>query len=634
MAESGRGGVVRVGGRLGGGGGIGARMADATDGDGSATPSEMAPASRPSVLESSDTLIPQEPGADPAPKDISAEAAGAEGDNVALVTPAEGAPAVASPATPDGLLPSEPASDWPVPNAASPAGDPPGEPSTAAVPDLSALTDACASVDSPAGADERVSPHATPVGNEEALQAAPEAAREGERAPQPAAEASALEPAAAADASSPKEHARQHAAQTAAADASASQPAPGPAGADEDTPARVALDEPGPQPAAKPPTPARLTKQAAAAKPSAGLGDGEWLACPHVDVACCDELSGRLLHCLACQIVMRSLSPEAAIAELRKSVLPAESGKHETRGPFGLAEPIPFGMELLRTRIERAQSKKSLGGMLAHTFTKDQLAQRVTAKQHELDQGGLFTKELRDSLAKILVRHYDLTFENHCSMNLTGASPEEIERHKAGCQFRTVACEHTGCGVLMSAHRLAQHDHECEHKRVPCTRGCGDLVPRCAMLQHVEGSCTKKPVVCPFSSVGCTVDCTQGELRAHLAAETQQHLWLAVARIGAQQQLIEQLRKDVADSRERAKAASDESLALKKLVESMRKEHDTMLKQHKATEAHVKRTEERLTKLSHAQGSGERELKAAVNKLVGDHLQLKGTVEATLNRER
>jgi len=288
----------------------------------------------------------------------------------------------------------------------------------------------------------------------------------------------------------------------------------------------------------------------------------------------------------------------------------------------------------LLTRIERVQSKKSLGGMLAHTFTKDQLTQRVAAKERELDEGGLFTKELRDHLACILVRHYDMTYEHHCSVNLTGASAEEVERHKAGCQFRTVMCEHEGCGARMSAYRLLEHDLACEHKCVPCPRECGELVPRRAMAHHADGPCTMKPVRCPFQSVGCAQQCTQGELRKHLTEHTQQHMWLAVSRISAQEQLIQQLRQDAADARERAKAAAEESFALKKLVESMRKEHDVMVKQHKAIETNAKRTDDRLTKLGHAQGSSEREIKAALNKLIGDHMQLKGAVEASLNRER
>lgn len=347
--------------------------------------------------------------------------------------------------------------------------------------------------------------------------------------------------------------------------------------------------------------------------------------CSNVDVCTREEIAGRLLHCLASEMVFRSISADEALNELQKGVLD-ESGP-ETAFAFGLA--------LLRQRIDKVAKKKNFGTALALVFTKDQFDAKVEHKARKLEQSGAFASEVRDRLAATLIRHYDLARHHHCGFDLTQRTPEDVERHAATCRFRAMHCPNPGCGACLSALEMDAHDEACPFKLLPCPRGCGSQVARKAVAEHVDGACGRRPVCCPFQRIGCEVGCTQGELPRHMEEQVQQHLLLALGQLSSQQQQIDRFTAQVLDARNKVHAAEAEvaaskreMAALSKSFVALQKEHGALHKQLAAQDAHAKKADAEIAKLVSTHGAMGKELRASIDKLSGEHASTRRTVEA------
>lgn len=325
---------------------------------------------------------------------------------------------------------------------------------------------------------------------------------------------------------------------------------------------------------------------------------------------------------MASEIVQGSAAnAEQALVELRKVVLPpGGEAKSESHGLFGL-ETVPFGMEMLRERIERVAAKKNLTGVIAHAFSKEHTLAKIGAKAAELDESGVFNAELRDKLAGVLVRHYDVAHAHHCTFDLSGCSPEEARRHSEVCRFRDLRCVNPGCAHVSSAKEMGAHAKECGLALVPCQRGCGAQVAKSRMAEHVECECGRRPTTCPFAHIGCGVSCTQEELAAHLAEHATQHLLFALHRIEAQGRALDAARTELSETSARSRAAEAECATYRKELAALRKDLSAAIhkesvvlvsvqKQAAITEAHVRKVDTAVTKLGAAHAVTEKELKA------------------------
>lgn len=368
------------------------------------------------------------------------------------------------------------------------------------------------------------------------------------------------------------------------------------------------------------------------AVPAARLSAGddsrrEPAQCTHVDYGTRCALSVRLLQCVASQIVQGSAAnAEQALVELRKVVLPpGAEAKSESHGLFGL-ETVPFGMEMLRERIERVASKKNLTGAIAHAFSKDHTLAKINAKAAELDESGVFSAELRDKLAGVLVRHYDVAHAHHCRFDLSGCATEETRRHTELCRFRDVRCANPGCAQIASAIEMAAHAKDCGFALVPCQRGCGSQVARSRMAEHVESECGRRPTTCPFARIGCGVSCTQEELAAHLTEHSTQHLLFALQRIDAQGRALDAARSELSEASARALAAETECASYRKELAALRKDLSAAVHKESVTlvsvqkqaailEAHVRKVDTAVTTLGAAHATTAKELKATIAKV-------------------
>ncbi|KAG8470523.1 hypothetical protein KFE25_008944 [Diacronema lutheri] len=376
---------------------------------------------------------------------------------------------------------------------------------------------------------------------------------------------------------------------------------------------------------------APLAEPVIAAAHAVTVGDTE-ARCRNVDARTRKELGERLLHCIAAEMVHRSVGEDDALAELQKAVLPPGEIAPEAKGVFGLA--------LLQQRIDKVAAKKSFSSAMAGVFTHDQLVAKVDSQARELERSGALDADVRDRLASILIRHYDLAHQHWCGFDLSSLSPADIECHDATCPFREVQCPNPCCPVSNSAHEMRGHDATCPCKLVPCPRGCGSDVARKAIDKHVESSCGSRPVICPFQRVGCRVGCTQAELEEHLASHSTEHMVDVLGRLDAQQQQLECFAAQLLDTRTRAHAAEAEVAAAKRDVAKLSKEVVAVEKEFASVEktvaqhgTHISRVDEAVSKLALSHGSGEKELRASLDKLASEHARVKGTLDTLMNKE-
>ena len=118
--------------------------------------------------------------------------------------------------------------------------------------------------------------------------------------------------------------------------------------------------------------------------------------------------------------------------------------------------------------------------------------EKITIRSAEINRFW-FTQEERMEVAELLIQRHDHSNKFHCNTVMCGEQ----------CEFAIVVCENENCGTLLSKKWVAKHDMTCVHKVVPCTRSCGEVVPRRLMESHLNQDCDLRPVQCTFSDLGC-----------------------------------------------------------------------------------------------------------------------------------
>lgn len=88
-------------------------------------------------------------------------------------------------------------------------------------------------------------------------------------------------------------------------------------------------------------------------------------------------------------------------------------------------------------------------------------------------------------MARTVVRHHDSEHLHHCRVKLCGDD----------CLFLSVSCPNKPCPVVYSSCWRAKHDALCPQKIVPCTRQCGEEMPRMLVSNHKEFSCPLRSVI-------------------------------------------------------------------------------------------------------------------------------------------
>lgn len=363
--------------------------------------------------------------------------------------------------------------------------------------------------------------------------------------------------------------------------------------------------------------------------------DGKPLKCSYCDVTLQQEIAARLLHTLATLSACRKLPTGTALDKLRHELL-------------GDPKPPKKGMATLNERLDKLDKLNAGLDVKDKLFTSmEDLERRVAVKEKELELGADFRQGRREQLAAELIARYDTKCEHHCGAEFLPFVPAEAagssevaredpnERHRLGCIFRPMACQHEGCTAMFSARAEPQHDAVCGFKLLACPQGCGAHLTRATMDEHCAGPCPSRPIPCTFKHIGCHEHVTVGTLEAHLASHSAHHLLLAVNLIEAGRQVqqaqagtltswaaqlngfhteIAALRAENAAMKEAARELEEATLAA---LKAGAKESSTALKA----------LNEGLAKLGKQQAVMGRDLGAEVGKLNTSHAKLARSVD-------
>lgn len=130
----------------------------------------------------------------------------------------------------------------------------------------------------------------------------------------------------------------------------------------------------------------------------------------------------------------------------------------------------------------------------------------------------------------------------------------QTEDHE--CKFREVYCTNVGCSERFSWRQKKSHDFQCLFKRVKCQQ-CEEMILRKEMTSHLAAACPKRVATCMFARIGCDAKLTQQSLGHHLETCTTSHLMLLMAKIDEQQELIEDLAREITTDKENFAKARD-----------------------------------------------------------------------------
>ncbi|KAI6647251.1 TNF receptor-associated factor 4 [Oopsacas minuta] len=140
--------------------------------------------------------------------------------------------------------------------------------------------------------------------------------------------------------------------------------------------------------------------------------------------------------------------------------------------------------------------------------------------------------------------HLDLCGHVHekCKLGCDIVLPRhELSSHiREECTFRKIPCEHCQRGI--TPYDMLNHLEKCQKIPLSCELGCGIILCREDMAQHLEEECVEKKVECPFRKYKCEVGLIKRkELNQHLKEKRTEHTEL---KLSAMEEIIMQQSKE------------------------------------------------------------------------------------------
>jgi len=211
-------------------------------------------------------------------------------------------------------------------------------------------------------------------------------------------------------------------------------------------------------------------------------------------------------------------------------------------------------IERVRDRLSTfAENEVGRPGVFMHMVDPDVSQHVVSAMpKRKIAVSKYLDKNERLALAKLLIKDIDrYSFKLHCKVESCGSTNGESE-HTVGiaatrlCEFRLVTCPNENCPAVISFKYKDDHDSECGFKRLPCSNGCGEAVPRNQMNDHVKTRCILRPAECPLKCVGCNAVVQAQDTSRHLNESADQHLILVVNRMMEYQAMFKKMTAKIA----------------------------------------------------------------------------------------
>ena len=135
---------------------------------------------------------------------------------------------------------------------------------------------------------------------------------------------------------------------------------------------------------------------------------------------------------------------------------------------------------------------KSAWSKLSSIVGADYLPEKLPERAVQVSRRS-FPPEERAEVARMLLRKYDVAFAFHCHKYNCGAA----------CVFALTPCPNLGCGEVLSAKYMGEHQQACPFAPLQCERRCGDTVARKEMACHLRLDCVLRAALCPYAPIGC-----------------------------------------------------------------------------------------------------------------------------------
>ena len=75
-----------------------------------------------------------------------------------------------------------------------------------------------------------------------------------------------------------------------------------------------------------------------------------------------------------------------------------------------------------------------------------------------------------------------------------------------------------GCPSMLPSHEVVDHVAICEFRKIPCTLGCGIMIPLRNMTEHAFTTCLNAKILC---WQGCGVHVERSNIQPHIQHECQ-----------------------------------------------------------------------------------------------------------------
>ena len=144
------------------------------------------------------------------------------------------------------------------------------------------------------------------------------------------------------------------------------------------------------------------------------------------------------------------------------------------------------------------------------------------------------------------------------------------------CYLRLVNCEH--CGIEGPFKMISdEHYNTCPKVPLSCPNQCSPAkILREDLAGHLE-ECPLEVIVCGFQSLGCKDAVARRDLESHMSSHQTRHLLLAVERIASMSRLLETCQAGMEQLREELEESQREQESLRLLVQAQQQQGPSSL---------------------------------------------------------
>ena len=185
----------------------------------------------------------------------------------------------------------------------------------------------------------------------------------------------------------------------------------------------------------------------------------------------------------------------------------------------------------------------------------------------------------RENMAQHLEQECGLVVETcklGCGVELTR---DELKIHVTDtCVQREIPCEH--CEEDFKSCDVTNHLDVCPKMKVSCELGCGLIMCREDMTQHLEMDCSEKELECPFAKYKCEMRLIKREnMSKHLEEKRIEHLELKLNwNYMEESEIITELKEKISEQSAMIETMSQEIKSLKNEMQVMQHLNHTPIK--------------------------------------------------------